>query len=165
MTLSIACCARVAWSEDGASASQLPSLRTVPPGLTLTRPDALRLDWREIGGEVKAFTAPEWAEVGHLVVDYRWLWTYAGQLEQVVALRTREAALLRAHITVLEGMLAAADGGRRQLGDALTASVEIAERERKAARFERGLLIGGVVLEAVIIVVESGVLVARSVRP
>jgi len=146
--------------------SDVPAYRMVPEGLKLTRRAAARFDWRDIPNhELKCFTGPEWAEVGGLVVDYRWLWGYAQDLEMMVALLQRQVALQQQQIIVLEGMVASADSGRRTLGDALASAAAVGERDRKAARFERGLLVGAVVIEAIIIAAESGVLLAQAAMP
>jgi hypothetical protein len=51
--------------------------------------------------EYKCFTAPEWAQMGHLVTDYRWLWYYAIKLETRAALLEEEVGNYELQLGVL----------------------------------------------------------------
>ena len=42
------------------------------------------------GAEFKCYVAADYAKIAHMAVDYRWLFGYAGQLENVIKLKDLE---------------------------------------------------------------------------
>lgn len=52
--------------------------------------------------EYKCFSSDEWASMGHLVTDYRWLWYYAIQMETKTALLGKEIGNLQLQLSVLK---------------------------------------------------------------
>lgn len=90
--------------DAGAESDQIrpPEIIEVPAGMVL-RPrgdDGSRTVFRP-DQEFKCFTAPEWAQMGHLITDYRWLWYYAIRMETKAALLDKEIGNLQLQLTVL----------------------------------------------------------------
>ena len=97
-----------------------PSLRQVPPGVTITLND--KDGWNKFVDnirekkEYKCFETEQWEEVGHLIIDYRWFFDYSLKLEHQLELRRKEIVNLESQIGTLKIMLSKEDEGRRFVG-------------------------------------------------
>jgi hypothetical protein len=122
-------------------ADELPSRPTqeweLPSGFQLKTPN----------GNAQCFVLPEWQQVGHLVVDYRLLFAWAGQAEALYSVAQIEKAAAEATAFVEQ---AAADVARAK-ADAALIKLEDEKRRSKRLAWVAGLggglvvVLGGVV--------------------
>jgi hypothetical protein len=99
-------------------------------------------------GDAQCFTLPEWQQMGHLVVDYRLLFAWAGQAETLYSVAQIEKAAAEATAFVEQ---AAADAARAK-ADAALIKLEDEKRRSKRLAWAAGVggglvvVLGGVVL-------------------
>jgi hypothetical protein len=123
-------------------ADELPSRPTqeweLPSGFQLKTPN----------GNAQCFVLPEWQQVGHLVVDYRLLFAWAGQVEALYSVAQIEKAAADATAFVEQ---AAADVAWAK-ADASLIKLEDEKRRSKRLAWTAGIggglvvVLGGVVL-------------------
>jgi len=74
----------------------------VPSGMVLREKDdqGRRVAFRP-EQEYKCFTVGEWAQMGHIITDYRWLWYYTVQLEFKVGLYRQNIEKLELQMAIM----------------------------------------------------------------
>ena len=113
------------------------ALIEIPAGLVL-RPrgaDGTRTSFRP-DQEYKCFTADEWAQMGHLVTDYRWLWYYAIKLETRSALLEQEVGNLELQVGVMRDDVLAVRKGLDSMTGLLDKEHERSLRLESERKFE-----------------------------
>ncbi|MEN6368292.1 MAG: hypothetical protein ABFD77_01165 [Thermotogota bacterium] len=94
--------AEVVQADEDLAGVRPAALIEIPAGMVL-RPradDGTRTSFRP-DQEYKCFTSDEWAQMGHLVTDYRWLWYYAIKLEMRSSLFEAQVGNLELQLQVL----------------------------------------------------------------
>lgn len=84
--------------------------------------------------EYKCFTAKEYQTIAHIIIDYRWFWVYATNLELQLGLKTKEVTNLGQQMQLWKEKYTLMSGEKDFLGGLFDAEHEqrlLLEREKK----------------------------------
>lgn len=96
--------------------------------------------------EYKCFTTTEYQVIANIILDYRWFWGYAMDLETKLKLKDKEIGSLGRQLEIMNHSLEASEGGRANLNTILEREQKLRLDMASSSEFELWLWRGGTII-------------------
>lgn len=104
----------------------------------------------------------EWAEMAHIIIDYKWYWYYSAQMEAKVKLLELSVSNLETQNKYLREQLDATERGLKDMSGLLDTEQAARAREARFLRLELWLWRSGTIIGILAAAICGGALAAKN---